>query len=311
MKLSRILDKVTDTLSSFLDPLIAIFFLLGIVGCAAILLIALSGPNKPQLRTTNDYAHTSVRITNMAETSGGTGVILASGPSSSTILTNAHVCRLIKIGGLVHKGNTRMLVKEFKVYAYHDLCMIKVAKDLGYNATLAPQAPATYSEALISGHPALLPHVLSKGNFSDDMVITVLVGARKCEKDDTSTYCAIFGVEPIIVSYNTTLVTGLIMPGSSGSAVFNAKGELSALIFAGSQGLSYGFVVPYEYVRDFVLREANNTEGWTTPNPALAEKNELDEETARYNIVVGVNNRWILSEEQIKAVLSNNFRKAN
>jgi hypothetical protein len=48
------------------------------------------------------------------------------------------------------------------------------------------------------------------------------------------------------------------MPGSSGSGVFNEAGEISGLVFAGSaQGLSYGFIVPLESVKDFITKEYN------------------------------------------------------
>jgi S1-C subfamily serine protease len=115
-------------------------------------------------------------------------------------------------------------------------------------------------------------------------------------------YCALFGVMPIIVTYNSTLVTGLIMPGSSGSAVFNKDGEISALIFAGAQGLSYGFVVPYEYVRDFVTTELKNAKGWSLPDPSKLSVSA--EEQARGNVVVGINNKWVMTQEQIGKLMN-------
>jgi S1-C subfamily serine protease len=252
---------------------------------------------------TAEYAATSVRITNMAETSGGTGVVIQSGPAESTVLTNKHVCKVIEAGGIVGKNGNRFLVKQYKTYKYHDLCMVQVTKNLGINTRLAKAPPATYSEALISGHPALLPHVLSKGNFSDDMVITVMTGTKKCtDADSNNPYCAVFGVMPIVVTYNSTLVTGLIMPGSSGSAVFNKNGEISAMIFAGAQGLSYGFVVPYEYLVDFIARELNNSKGWTLPDASKVTISA--EEQTRGNVVVGINNKWILSQEQIGKLMN-------
>jgi hypothetical protein len=54
------------------------------------------------------------------------------------------------------------------------------------------------------------------------------------------------------------VVSNLIQPGSSGSGVFNQQGELIGVVFAGaSRDFSFGFIVPQEYVLDFVKTAHN------------------------------------------------------
>jgi hypothetical protein len=111
----------------------------------------------------------------------------------------------------------------------------------------------------VAGHPALLPTMVTHGHFANHMQVQLIVDKEKCtgeEEDQDAFFCSIFGFKPIIADFEAQPITATIMAGSSGSGVFNDKGEVSGLVFAGSEGLSYGFIVPYAYVKDF-LSHAN------------------------------------------------------
>jgi len=219
-------------------------------------------------KNAEEFANTSVIITNKETTSGGSGVVLSSNDTESLILTNKHVCRLVEEGGKVSKDGAVYVVKEYKKYTKHDLCLIKVLDNLGVNTKLARKAPKKYTQAYISGHPLLLPHTLTTGNFSGKLAIDVMTGLRKCTDKDfqsgdmlTILMCAFLGGIPVVETFESQLVTGTILPGSSGSGIFNSSGEISGLVFAGQgRELTYAFAVPYEYVRDFVENEAPKTE---------------------------------------------------
>ena len=59
----------------------------------------------------------------------------------------------------------------------------------------------------------------------------------------------------------TQLVTGLVLPGSSGSAVFDYKGYIGGVVFAsGSRELYYALVVPYTFVKFFLEYEVPKEE---------------------------------------------------
>lgn len=207
-----------------------------------------------------EFAQTSAMITINDKNSGGSGVILSSSEKESLILTNKHVCEVIQGTGLVTTSGKDYKIKQFKVYKKHDLCLIKIEANLKVNTVVATQDPPLYSHAYVSGHPSLLPHVLTDGYFSDKKQIEIMTDIRPCKDEEFETnamQCIFMGGIPVIKKFDSQLVTATIMPGSSGSGVFNEQGEISGLIFAGSaQGLSYGFIVPLSYIQDFLKNES-------------------------------------------------------
>lgn len=211
-----------------------------------------------------DPKSATVMITNMTGTSGGTGIILHSSDGESKILTNNHVCELVKKRGgvVVTQDNRQHIVSSLIPYSKHDLCVVFVQENLHAETKLSDKAPEILEEVAVWGFPALRPTTVSKGHISDDRIINVLAGFRKCtpEEENSSNLgllCALMGGMPMIKVYQATLVTALIEGGSSGSAVRNSKNELIGVVFAGSgRGLSHAFTVPYNYVVDFLHGEA-------------------------------------------------------
>jgi S1-C subfamily serine protease len=220
----------------------------------------------------NDPSSNSVKITNMTSNHGGTGIIVRSNSSYSLVLTNSHVCGVVEFGGLVAGRAGTFMVSSYKKSQTHDLCLIKVLGNLEGHAKLANRAPVPYYEtALISGHPALFPNVKTRGHFSGRQSITVFIGFRPCAPEDLDDEerklaCLIIGGIPLLKNYDSVLVTATIMPGSSGSAVYNKDGELSGVVFAGSGELGYAWTVPYEYVRYFLVTESNELPFMTPTN---------------------------------------------
>lgn len=212
-----------------------------------------SGHKVPQ--DTKEFAKTSAMITLENKQSGGSGVILRSTANKSWVLTNKHVCQLIQNGGLVTTEQGSYPVASYRPYRKHDLCLVEVMVNLHVNTYLAEKPPELYSQAVIAGHPALLPTMVTRGHFTKKMNISIMVDVLDCdgqEEGDDAVFCAMFGKKPVILTLEAQPTTATIMAGSSGSGVFNTKGEITGLVFAGSQGLSYGFLVPYEYVSDFL-----------------------------------------------------------
>jgi hypothetical protein len=139
-----------------------------------------------------------------------------------------------------------------------------------------------YELATVSGHPALLPNVVTQGHFSGNKIIDVFLGMRKCSKSELEDeqlgfICFFFGGLPQIRTYEAVLVTATIMPGSSGSAIYNGKKELSAVVFAGSGEIGYAYAVPYEYVLNF-LNEEVKTLRPLVPNYELDIKSIIQSE---------------------------------
>jgi len=245
------------------------------VGAAtAIILAAVSWftqENTLRPNTTEQYAKATVAVLNLQGNSGGTGVILHSDKLESIILTNRHVCGVVDEGGFIAQQNGRYLVTEFKKSNTHDLCLIKVRNNLKVNTEVAEEAPELYSEATVAGHPRLAPFTMVKGHFSSKVVIPIITGIRKCtpmeeESLETQGYCRMLGGMPVVEVYDSQYTSDTIQPGNSGSAVYNSQGQIAGLVFASnSRELSYSYIVPQEYVYNFVHSEARTLE-WVKPH---------------------------------------------
>jgi S1-C subfamily serine protease len=204
-----------------------------------------------------DLHNTSVMITNRDQNHGGTGIIIASSPEKSYVLTNAHVCKVVTGGGVVvTNGGGVFQANSVKISEVSDLCILSVLNNLKYNAFIAAKGPEMYDDVLVSGHPALMPNIISKGHLSGQSIIQVMTGLRPCTADDNPLICAFVGGMPIVKSYQSRLVSATIMPGSSGSGVYNSSKQLIGVVFAGQGDFGYGWTVPYEQLVNFVQNES-------------------------------------------------------
>jgi len=210
--------------------------------------------------TASEYSATSVMITRFDGRSGGTGVILSSSKKNTKILTNAHVCELVSGGGIIRSERIKGIVKTYQISDVHDLCLITTNTNFKVNTVIADDQPDVYEDATISGHPHLLPNIVTYGHFSQKELVSIMSKLRKCTQEEmtnpnTGLYCQAFGGVPVINRYEAQVVSATIMPGSSGSAVFNNKGEVSGLVFAGSGNFGYALIVPHEYLVNFIENE--------------------------------------------------------
>lgn len=204
---------------------------------------------RPQ--TTSEFKKTSVRVYNKEMNSGGTGSILKSTENGSTILTNKHVCRLIEQGGYVEQGGKSYEVTSYKKFSDHDLCLIRIDHNFGVSLRISKKLAKASDTVYVSGHPHLLPHIVTKGHLSDNMGIQLITGVKDgCSTDPI--LCMLLGGDPVIQKFDSQVVSNLIQPGSSGSAVFNDSGEIVGVVFAGSGDLCFGFIVPQKYLLYFM-----------------------------------------------------------
>lgn len=215
--------------------------------------------NKLHPKTDRELSEVSVMVTRLDGLSGGSGVILKSGVDGSEILTNGHVCAVVQNGGRVIGDRKSGVVYSYTLSNDHDLCLIKTKTNFNINTKVADNPPYVFSEAAVVGHPALLPTAVTRGHFSHFVYINIMTGIRPCTEAELNSelglLCLMAGGIPIIKHYEAQFITSTIMPGSSGSPVFTENGEIGGLVFAGSQGLSYGIIVPNEYVRNFLQKE--------------------------------------------------------
>lgn len=191
----------------------------------------------------------SVAVTTLTKNSGGSGTIIKSTPHLSYVLTNAHVCRAIEAGGLVETvTHETYFVTSTVIAEHHDLCLITLNADLHTNTTLSRYAPPVGAKVFVVGHPHLLPVIITEGYFSDKLIVQVAEPESNCD-DLTKALGFCFTLK----TFESQVISATIQPGSSGSGVFNANGELSGVVFAGAGDFGYGLIVPLEYVYDFML----------------------------------------------------------
>lgn len=247
---NRLIDFLNDGLNLKTGVAIAVGFIAFLGLCA----YGLSSSK-------NDITAGSVMVTTLSGNSGGSGVILTSDDTESKVLTNSHVCHVIENGGIVTGSAGTFIISSYKRSENHDLCLITVNANLHYNTKVASRPGIPYYEhASISGHPALMPNVITTGLFSGRKIIQVMMGFRQCTQDDmknpnTAILCMLAGGIPEIKSYDSVLVSATIMPGSSGSGVYNENMELTGLAFAGSGDLGFAWTVPYEDLYNFIYSE--------------------------------------------------------
>jgi S1-C subfamily serine protease len=235
------------------NVVISVLFGAGLLTALFALALFSSSPSNPVSST--------VKVVDPSMHSGGTGVTLTSSSTQSTVLTNGHVCHVIENGGYVINDTGTHTIATYQASQQHDLCMITVNSNLGASTTIASSRPTPFTPATISGHPALLPTVVTTGHFSNSEIITVMTGSRECTEEDKQDpsmgfLCLFLGRVPVIKSYESTLVTALIQPGSSGSGVYNDKNELVGLVFAGKGGIGYAWTVPYASLMNFIYDES-------------------------------------------------------
>lgn len=245
---------------------------------------------KPQ--SIKELRDATVMIYNLDMDRGGTGSIFRSYSNASHILTNEHVCDLTVNGGYVVKDGRRYLVTHYKKFALHDLCLVRIAKGFGISLEVAPSLEKVPNVVYVSGHPNLLPHIVTKGHLTDRMEIDLLKEVRPCTKEDmveNARECFFFGGIPIIETVDSQVISNLIKPGNSGSAVFNTKGEVIGLVFAGAgRDFSYGFIVPQIYLYYFLQnahRQPWHKVGDNTNTAALDKKFDSYEKCSNFTLI--------------------------
>lgn len=235
----------------------------------------------------------TVMITNLAVTSGGSGSVIDHNATESKILTNAHVCDVVEKGGyVITDDNTRHPVLNYVKSQIHDLCVIEVAEDLETSVGLASNIPNRFDSVTISGHPHLYPTTISQGHFGSKQYIKVLMGLRDCTVEDvvnpdTGLFCMLVEKLPMTRKCEAIFITAPIMPGSSGSGVFDDSGHLAAVVFSGSSDFGYGYAVPLEYVYKFLREEIKTLHKETPSNTNTAPTTSKSEAEIKqgYNTV--------------------------
>lgn len=231
-----------------------------------VLLTLVMGCTTLRPKTMDEFQKTSVLVASNSG-GGGSGVIYRSSSKGTLILTNAHICEVISTGGVVVDTTTHSIL-AYKKSTKHDLCLLLVEDDLDINTVVAPYAPKRNSKVYASGHPSLYPHIVSEGYVSGIDTYSIHTDTRPCSKVEAladPVECILDG-KAISTEREAQVISALVSPGSSGSAVFNTQGELVGLVFATSGNIGYALTVPWKYLDEFVKHEVRELK-WEKTDP--------------------------------------------
>lgn len=216
--------------------------LFAFVGIYAYSIISLKLRNLSESSRNSLIKEQSVKIY-VEEVGSGSGVIIKSSENSTYVLTNKHVCNMAAkvsleslMSQVVENEYKPLKILTFdgkenigipiKVGLTTDLCLLKFNSDMIYPSASLGQPANLGDVALTSGFP-----LGSEFHFSEGIV----------------------GPRTITFNARTRNISIMTYPGSSGSGVFNKKGELIGLINAGSRGApSISIMVDSEEISDFL-----------------------------------------------------------
>lgn len=236
----------------------------------AVLLLALmlgfSAPDLHEKALLSFRGSYVVRITNKAGTSGGTGFHIQAPTGQTYILTNAHVCGLGKDSKTVFIArdafDRKIERRIIEVSEKTDLCVVEALPGES-GLKLSGNEPTLQETLYIIGHPLLYPLTLSKGRIIDKISDeTVLDHVMEDGEPDSS--CSMpknrikviqdfFGpVRACLIVIPAYVMNAQILPGNSGSPVFNKYGRVIGVVFAGDGRGGFGALVTRDDIVDFL-----------------------------------------------------------
>lgn len=184
----------------------------------------------------------------LMEKTSGSSTLVRSGPDGSDFLTNAHVCKGAKKGGIVILDGKTYEMAAIKPSQHVDLCLVHVKEDLKRGIELADKSPKIGDEIMTGGYPLTLPIVIQKGFTSRILNI----GTRAAP-------------EPAM------LTSILVQHGHSGTGVFDKEGKLVGVIQAyrpdkKSDTIGFGLAVPLRSTRIFMEKESPSMKWIAVPH---------------------------------------------
>lgn len=173
---------------------------------------------------------------------GGTGYLIQDWRFGIVVMTNRHICDIRPDEGIfvLDQDGIQYLSKVRRIAKLTDLCLLEPPQELlakFKGLSLAPDAykPQSYESLFVYGHPGLRKLTSSSGPFINESWIP------KISQDHIDADTMRVGRTDIV-----------IYPGSSGSPVLNAKGEVIGTIFAFEGRNHIALYVPLREMIEFL-----------------------------------------------------------
>jgi S1-C subfamily serine protease len=148
------------------------------------------------------------------------------------------------------------ILKILRISNRYDLCLLSGIRGLT-PLKIASKSPKFGQRAFVLGHPYLSPQTLSIGRIRGKSVIevgSIISGEQEYKdcKDSGGRIRNYVFFEACIYEQSALDTTIEIYPGNSGSPVVDSYGRLISVVFAGNSATNDGFLVPYEFLEDFL-----------------------------------------------------------
>lgn len=223
-----------------------------LLGC--ILYLSVEAPVLHQKVLMNTVSKSIFKITPPGNpNTGGTGFQIDT-PYGPKIVTNAHVCRLLKQDYAMmqdSRGRT-FIAPVIKKSLVADLCMIE--GNPKYPSLALGDGLDSWDRILVVGHPLLLPLTPSPGYVLGRSNVAVSIGPM--DEESCSELGGIledfFLFNSCVVKYDSMLTNAISYPGNSGSPAVDFFGRVVGVLFAGDSRTHHGILVPYNHIKNFI-----------------------------------------------------------
>lgn len=194
-----------------------------------------------------------VRIYSMEKTGAGTGFHVKLKSGEIAILTNKHVCDMGNPKNkmvIIEKDGEEIPRRILERYPHHDLCLVEAIT--GHTGFIdIANSESEGEDLVIIGHPGARDLTLSHGENIGKKVIHLATQVEREEDCKGQIEFSFFG--PVCMeAFKSTSISAIAYGGNSGSPVINKYGNVIGVLFAGSQQPTDSYMVPLQYVKDFL-----------------------------------------------------------
>lgn len=209
-----------------------------------------------------DPLRSVVYVTNKEGTSGGTGFHVRAKSGEKYLVTNAHVCEGIEKDGEVY---VRLATEDLPIPRHvlqksptTDLCLVE-ALPQAKPVEMAESDPGAGDLLTAIGHPKLFQMTETSGLVIGPRKITMLdrliplpgeCDEPKHERKEID--ILFFKVPACLIHLDAIQTTVVILPGSSGSPLFDEAGKVRGVAFGADSNDNWAAIVPVSDLREFL-----------------------------------------------------------